>query len=62
MVGFVLAELGDLLLQARLYEAVRAVQHGLPQSMQHFYAVLERYNPKTCTFFTPLRRNVTHPS
>ena len=30
MVGFVLAELG--LLQARLYEDVRAVQYGLPQS------------------------------
>ena len=30
MVGFVLAELGDLLLQARLYEIVRAVQYGLP--------------------------------
>jgi len=53
MVRFVLAELGDLLLQARLYETVRAVQYGLPQSTQHFYAVLERYNLETCTFFTP---------
>ena len=54
MVGFVLAELGDLLLQAGLYEAVRAVQYGLPQSTQHFYAVLEHYNSETCTFFTPM--------
>ena len=54
MVGFVLAELGDLLLQVGLYKAVRAIQCGLPQSTQHFYAVLERYNPETCTFFTPL--------
>jgi len=30
MVGFILAELGDLQLQARLYEAIRAVQYGLP--------------------------------
>jgi len=53
MVGFALAELGDLLLQARLYEAISAVQYGLPQSTQHFYTVLEHYNPETCTFFTP---------
>jgi len=54
MVGFVLAELGDLLLQAGLYEVVRAVQYGLLQSMQHFYSVLERYNSETCTSFTPM--------
>jgi len=29
MAGFVLAELGDLLLQVGLYEAVRAVQYDL---------------------------------
>jgi len=54
MVGFVLVELGDLLLQAGLYGAVRAVQYGIPQSTQIFYTVLERYNPETCTFCTPL--------
>ena len=54
MVGFVLTEIGDFLLQTGLYGAVRAVQYGIPQSTQHFYAVLERYNPETCTFFTPL--------
>ena len=42
MVGFALTEFEDLLLQARLYGAVRAVQYGIPQSTQHFYAVLER--------------------
>ena len=54
MVGFVLAKLGNFLLQAGLYEAVRAVQYGLLQSTQYFYAVLERYNPETSTFFTPV--------
>ena len=54
MIGFVLAKLGDLLLQVGLYEAIRAVQYGLPQSTQHFYAILECYNPETCTFFTPV--------
>jgi len=33
---------------------MRAVQYGIPQSTQYFYAVLERYNPETCTFFTPI--------
>jgi len=37
-----------------LHEAIKAVQYGLPQSTQHFYAVLEHYNPETCTFFTLL--------
>jgi len=26
----------------------------IPQSNHHFYAILERCNPKTCTFFTPV--------
>jgi len=55
MVGFTLAEFEGLLLQAGLYGAVRAVQYGIPQSTQHFYAILEHYNPETCTFFTPIR-------
>ena len=54
MVGFVFVELKNLLLQAGLYGAVRAIQYGIPQSTQYFYAILEHYNPKTCTFFTPL--------
>ena len=55
MIGFSLAEFEDLLLQARLYGAMRAVQYDIPQSTQHFYAILERYNPETYTFFTPIR-------
>ena len=55
MVWFVLPEFDDLLLQVGLYGAVRAVQYGIPQSTNYFYAILERYNPETCTFFTPIR-------
>jgi len=54
MVGFALAEFEDLLLQVGLYEAIRTAQYGIPQSTQLFYAILERYNPETCTFFTTI--------
>jgi len=54
MVGFTLAEFEDLLLQAGLYVAIRAVQYGILQSTQYIYAILERYNPETCTFFTSI--------
>ena len=54
MVGFVLTELRDLLTQVSLYHSVRAVQYGLPQSFHNFYGVLERYNPLTGIFFTPI--------
>jgi len=54
MVGFTLEELEDLLLQARLYEAIRVVQYDTSQRTQHFYAILEHYNLETCTFFTPI--------
>ena len=52
MVGFVLTELEDSLKQAELYQAIRVVQYGIPQSSHHFYGVLEHYRP--CTFFTPV--------
>ena len=45
MVGFVLAELGGLLDQVGLYQAVMAVQYGIPQSSHNFYGILEHYNP-----------------
>ena len=54
MVGLALAEFEDLLLQVGLYGAVRAIQYGILQSIQHFYAILERYNPNTCIFFTSI--------
>jgi len=52
MVSFILENLKDELLQTGLYTAVRAVQYGIPQSSHHFFAILERYNLETCTFFT----------
>ena len=33
---------------------MRAVWYGIPQSNQYIYAILEQYNPETCTFFTPI--------
>jgi len=54
VVRFALAEFEDLLLQIGLYRAVRTVHYGIPQSIQHFYAILKWYNPETCTFFTPI--------
>ena len=54
MVRFTLAKFENLLLEARLYGAVRAVQYNISQSTQHFYAMLERYNAETCMFFTPI--------
>ena len=54
MIGFALATFEYFLLQAGLYGAVKAVQYGIPQSIQYFYAILVRYNSETCTFFTPI--------
>ena len=54
MVNFTLVQLEDFLWQASLYGALWVVLHGIPQSNHHFYAVLERNNPETCTFFTPV--------
>ena len=54
MVSFILADLGGLLEQVELYQAVRAVQYGIPTSSQNFFGILERYNPLTGTFFTPV--------
>jgi len=51
MVSFVLRQLEELLCQAGLHGAVRAIMHGIPQSNHHFYAILERHNPDTFTFF-----------
>jgi len=42
------------LLQCELYRAVKVVQYGIVPSHYHFFAMLEKYNPDTCTFFTPV--------
>jgi len=52
MGSYVTEQLRELLLQSGLYSVVKAVQYGVPQSHYHF-AMLELYNPDTCTFFTP---------
>ena len=52
MMAFVLKDLRKELIQTNLYAVVKAVQYGIPQSNHHFFAMLERYNPETCTFFT----------
>ena len=54
LVGFILEDLRDELLQTGLYIAIRAVQYGILHSSHHFFAMLERYNLETCTFFTPV--------
>jgi len=54
MVGFSLEKFEDLLLQAGLYRAVRDCPVRYSAEHQHFYVVLERYNPEICMFFTPI--------
>ena len=54
MVGFILTEFEGLLKQTGLYQAIRVIQYGIPQSSHHFYDVFEHYNPLTGTFFTPV--------
>ena len=44
MVGFILEDLKEKLLQTGLYVAIRAIQYGISQSNHHFFTVLERYN------------------
>jgi len=53
MVGFILEELREPLVQSGLYQAVRAIQYGISPGYFHFFARLERYNSDSCTFFTP---------
>lgn len=53
MVNFVLEDLKEALLNSGLYAAVRAMHGGIRQHNLNFFAMLELYNPTTCTFFTP---------
>jgi len=54
MVGFILEDLMDELLQTGLYNTIPAAQYGITQSNLHPFTMLERYNLETCTFFTPI--------
>jgi len=38
----------------RLYPAARATCYGITPCDNNFFGVLEKYNPNTCTFFTPI--------
>nr|ABD63154.1 hypothetical protein 20.t00006 [Asparagus officinalis] len=53
MVDFVLEELKDSLAQSGLTVPVLATRRGVVQSLHNFFAMLEKYNPDSCTFFTP---------
>jgi len=37
-----------------LYLAVRTVCYRIALSHYNFFAILEKYNPENCTFFTPV--------
>jgi len=54
MVCFVFEELEGPLLQCGLYPVIRATCYGIAPSDYNFFGVLEKYNPDTCTFFTPV--------
>jgi len=51
MVCFILKELEEPLLQCGLYPTVRTVCYEIAPSHYKFFAILEKYNPGTCTFF-----------
>ena len=53
MVDFVLEELKESLAQSGLTVPVLATRRGVVQSLHNFFAMLEKYNPDSCTFFTP---------
>ncbi|ONK77510.1 uncharacterized protein A4U43_C02F7330 [Asparagus officinalis] len=52
MVEFVLEELNEPLVQSGLTILVLATRRGITQNYPSFFAMLERYNPDSCTFFT----------
>nr|ABD63197.1 hypothetical protein 20.t00049 [Asparagus officinalis] len=54
MTKFVLEELETPLAQAGLLIPMRATKFGIIQSHFHFFSILEKYSPETCTFFTPV--------
>lgn len=54
MINFVLSKFKTILKDIKLYGAIRNVQYGLLHSSYHLFSVLEMYNPKYKTFFTPV--------
>lgn len=54
MISFVLSKFEAILKDIQLYGAIRNVQYGLSHSAYHLFSILEMYNPKFGTFFTPV--------
>lgn len=54
MIQFILLNFEACLKRVGLYRAMRSVQFGLPHSSPHFFCILETYNTKINTFFTPV--------
>lgn len=54
MINFILSNFEAILKDIELYGAIRNVQYGLSYSAYHLFNILEMYNPKFETFFTPI--------
>lgn len=54
LVGYVLSQFRGAFERLDLVDVIRAVKFGLPLSIQNFFNIMECYNSKTCTFFTPV--------
>lgn len=54
MISFILANFEVILMDIELYGTIRNIQYGLPHSSYHLFNILEMYNPKSGTFFTPI--------
>lgn len=54
MINFVLSKFEAELKDIRFYGAIRNMQYSLPYSAYHLFNILEIYNPKSGTFFTPI--------
>ena len=54
LIEFVETRFGSLLEKIYLAIAIRAVKYGIRQNPSSFYAMLERFNSDSCTFYTPV--------
>lgn len=54
MSNFILSKFVSILKDIGLYRAIRNVQYGLSHSVYHLFSILEMYNPKSGTLFTPV--------
>lgn len=54
VIGFIESNLWKLLQMTGLATAMSAVRYGICQNPYPFYAILKKYNSKSCTFYTPV--------